>query len=125
MKRTTLLFSIILLPILLIAQNETWPVKAVTKGGKAIPVKVCLADETAIPVFAIFEAGNDHFMDIKGVHNGEEISIKLIASNDMLVPVKGITATGKILKVKAEASRGKMPPSSIQHYVCRYLECNA
>lgn len=106
MKRISILLSIILLPICLIAQSATWPVKAVTKGGEAIPVNVYLEDGTAIPLFAIYEAGNDHFMDVKGVHNGEEISIKLIMTNDVLIPVKGISASGDILKVKAEDLNG-------------------
>ncbi|MFT4534779.1 MAG: hypothetical protein ACJA1A_000319 [Saprospiraceae bacterium] len=82
------------------------PVKAVTKGGKAIPVNVYLEHGTSVPLFAIYEAGNDHFMDIKGVHNGEEISIKLIITNDVLIPVKGISASGDSLKVKAEDPNG-------------------
>ena len=107
MKRITiLLFSIILMPICLIAQPETWPVKAVNKTGEAIPVNVYLEDGTSIPLFAIYEAGNDHFMDVKGVYNGEKISIKLIASSDILVPVKGISVDGDILKVKAEDPDG-------------------
>ena len=109
MKRITiLLFSIILLPFSLIAQSASWPVKAVPKSGKAIPVNVYLEDGTALPVFAIYEAGNDHFMDVKAVHNGEEISIKLIATNDVLVPVKGITMSGDILKVKADDLNGNI-----------------
>jgi hypothetical protein len=109
MKRLTiLLFSMILLPVWLISQSATWAVKAVAKGGKAIPVYVYLQDGTPVPVVAIYEAGNDHFMDVKGVHNGEIISIKLIVSNDMLVPVKGVTANGDILEVKAEDSDGKV-----------------
>ncbi len=109
MKRiSTLLFLIILLPICLIAQSETWPVKAVIKKGKAYPVNVYLENGTAIPLFAIYEAGNDHFMDVKGVHDGKNISIKLVLTNDVLIPVKGITANGDILKVKAEDPNGNI-----------------
>ena len=67
MKRIYILLSIILLPFLLIAQSSTWPVKAITNEGKALPVNVYLEDGTSIPLFAIYEAGNDHFMDVKGV----------------------------------------------------------
>ena len=108
MKRISILFLIILLPICLIAQSTTWPVKAVVKEGKAYPVNVYLENGTAIPLFAIYEAGNDHFMDVKGVHNGEKISIKLVLTDDVLIPVKGITASGVILKVKAEDPDGNI-----------------
>lgn len=109
MKRLTIiLISIILLPIYLIAQSVTWPVNAVAKNGKAIPVNVYMDDGTTIPVFALFEEGNDHFMDVKGVHNGEEISIKLIESSDILVAVKGISASGEIFKVKALDNEGNL-----------------
>ena len=109
MKRISiLLFLIILLPICLLAQSETWPVKAFVKKGKAYPVSVYLEDGTAIPLFAIYEAGNDHFMDVKGVHNGQKISIKLVLTNDFLIPVKGIMENGDILKVKAEDSDGNI-----------------
>lgn len=108
MKRIYILFSIVLLPFFLIAQNATWPIKAVTQEGKALPVNVYLEDGISIPLFAIYESGNDHFMDVKGVYKGENISIKLIVSSDYLVPVKGVTENGDILKVKAEALNGKI-----------------
>lgn len=103
-----LLLSIITLPSCLMAQGANWPVLAVDQSGETFPVYVYLADDTAIPLSAIYEAGNDHFMDVKAVHKGERISIKLIASEDMLVPVKGITKNGKILKVKAKGVDGKI-----------------
>lgn len=102
------LFLIILMPVSLISQDDVWPVKAVFKDGKTLPVNVYLEDGSAIPLSAIFEAGIDHFMDVKGIHNGEIIPIKLIASNDLLVPVKGISRDGNILNVKAVASSGKI-----------------
>jgi hypothetical protein len=109
MKRISLfLFLMILLPFCVLAQNATWAVKAVTKGGKTYPVNVYLEDGTSIPVFAIYEDGNDHFMDVKGVHNGKKISIKLVLSNDVLIPVKGISENGDILKVKAEDPNGNI-----------------
>ena len=109
MKRITLfLCSIILLPIGLLSQSDIWPVHAVTNSGKKFPINVYLADGTAVPVFAIYAEGNDHFMDVKGVHNGDKISIKLIESNDVLVPVKGITQNGEILKVKAVGPGGRI-----------------
>lgn len=108
MKRISILFLIFLLPVCLLAQSATWPVKAVVKKGKTYPVNVYLQDGTAIPLFAIYEAGNDHFMDVKGVHNGEKISIKLVLTNDILIPVKGIMPDGTILKVKAEDPDGNI-----------------
>jgi hypothetical protein len=98
----------ILLPFCVLGQNSTWAVKAVDKRGKALPVNVYLEDGTPVPVFAIYEDGNDHFMDVKGVHNGKIISIKLLRTNDLLIPVKGISETGEILKVKAEDSMGNI-----------------
>jgi len=107
MKRISLLlFAIILLPISMISQGEQWPVKAFAKNGKTLPVNVYLEDGTTVPVFAIYAAGNDHFMDVKGVHNGEKISIKMIASDEMYVPVKGISQAGNIYRVKAVDSDG-------------------
>lgn len=109
MKRISLLLSLIfILPLCLISQSEEWPVSAVTKSGKTLPVNIYLEDGTAVPVFAIFRAGNDHFMDVKGVHKGEKISIKLISSKDALVPVKGISKDGDIYKVKAVNENGKI-----------------
>ena len=109
MKRIRLfLFLMILLPFCVLAQNATWAVKAVAKGGEAYPVKVYLEDGASIPVFAIYEEGNDHFMDVKGVHNGKKISIKLVLTNDALIPVKGISENGDILKVKAEDPNGNI-----------------
>ena len=109
MKRiNVLLILTILLPFCVLEQNSTWAVKAVDKGGKALPVNVYLQDGTPVSVFAIYEDDNDHFMDVKGVHNGEIISIKLVVANDILIPVKGITETGDILKVKAEDSKGNI-----------------
>ncbi len=73
MKRNILfLFLMILLPFCALAQNSTWAVKAVAKGGEAYPVNVYLEDGTSVPVFAIYDEGNDHFMDVKGVHNGKK-----------------------------------------------------
>lgn len=109
MKRSTLLlFLILTLPVFLLAQSTTWPVKGVAKNGKEFQVNVYLEDGTSIPLIAIYEAGNDHFMDVKGVHNGKSISIKLIVTNDVLVPVKGVTENGEILKVKAQKDDGKI-----------------
>ena len=109
MKRINLLLILmILLPFCVLAQNSTWAVKAVVKRGEALPVNVYLEDGTPVPVFAIYEDGNDHFMDVKGVHNGKIISIKLVQTNELLIPVKGITETGAILKVKAEDSMGNL-----------------
>ncbi|MDF1698763.1 MAG: hypothetical protein P1U56_23115 [Saprospiraceae bacterium] len=99
------LFFLILLPFCGFSQSATWAVKAV-KGGDAFPVHVYLDDATPVPVFAIYNEGNDHFMDVKGVHNGKNVSIKLVRSSDMLIPVKGISETGEILKVKAIDSKG-------------------
>ena len=101
MKRISIfLFLMILLPFSVLAQSATWAVKAVDKGGEAYPVNVYFEDGTSVPVFAIYEEGNDHFMDVKGIHNGKKISIKLVLANDVLIPVKGITENGDILKVK-------------------------
>ncbi len=109
MKRINLLlFLTILLPLCVFAQNSTWAVKAVDKGGIPLPVNVYLADGTPIPLVAIYEDNNDHFMDVKGIHNGEIISIKLVQANDIVIPVKGILQTGEILKVKAEDSMGNI-----------------
>ena len=109
MKRINLLLILmILLPFCVLAQNSTWAVKAVAKGGEVLPVNVYLEDGTPVPVFAIYADGNDHFMDVKGVHNGKIISIKLLQTDDLLIPVKGITETGDILKVKAEDSMGNI-----------------
>ncbi len=109
MKRINLLLILmILLPFCVLAQNSTWAVKAVTKKGEALPVNVYLEDGTTVPVFAIYADGNDHFMDVKGVHNGKIISVKLVRTDDILIPVKGITETGNILKVKAEDSMGNI-----------------
>jgi hypothetical protein len=109
MKRINLLLILmILLPFCVLAQNPTWAVKAVAKGGEELSVNVYLEDGTPVPVFAIYEDGNDHFMDVKGVHNGKIISIKLVQTNDILIPVKGISETGDILKVKAEDSMGNI-----------------
>ncbi|NNE26516.1 MAG: hypothetical protein HKN09_06710 [Saprospiraceae bacterium] len=109
MKRITLcLIALGLLPLLLASQSDQWPVKAINKSGKTIPIMMLLEDDTTIPVFAIFEAENDHFMDVKGVHNGENISIKLIASNDVLVPVKGVSKDGDIYRVKAVDTNGNI-----------------
>ena len=107
MKRFDLLFVfVLLLPVFGWAQDDTWAVKAFTTGGDALSVNVYLEDGTAIPVFSIYAEGNDHFMDVKGVHNGKQISIKLVQSNDVLIPVKGISETGEILNVKAVDSNG-------------------
>lgn len=109
MKRISLfLFLMFLIPLCAWSQNATWAVKAVDKGGKAYPVNVYLEDGTSVPVFAIYDEGNDHFMDVKGVHNGKKISIKLVRSSDMLIPVKGISESGAILKVKAEDPDGNI-----------------
>ena len=109
MKRIILfLFAVALLPMSLISQNETWEVKAMVKSGKTLPINAYLEDGTAVPVFAIYAEGNDHFMDVKAVHNGKKISVKLIASNDVFVPVKGITEDGTILNVKAADSGGRI-----------------
>jgi hypothetical protein len=109
MKRITFLFlAVIFLPICLMSQSATWPVVASNKSGKALPVNVYLSDGTAVPVFAIYAEGNDHFMDVKGVHKGEKISIKIIASDDLLAPVKGISTSGEILKVKAVDANGNI-----------------
>lgn len=108
MKRISLfVFLIMLLPFCGFGQNTTWAVKAVAKGD-AYPINVYLEDGTSVPVFAIYEEGNDHFMDVKGVHNGTKISIKLVLSNDILIPVKGISENGDILKVKAEDPDGNI-----------------
>lgn len=103
-----ILFLIMLVPLCVLAQSATWSVHAVTNGGKALPVSVYLEDGTEIPVVAIFEEGNDHFMDVKGIHNGKKISIKLVLTNDVLIPVKGVTEDGTILRVKAEDENGKI-----------------
>ena len=105
---TTLILTIILLPICLLSQSEKWPVKAVTKSGETLPINAYLEDGTAVPVFAIYAAGNDHFMDVKAVHNGKKISIKLITSDDILVPVKGISENGDIFRVKAMSKSGQI-----------------
>lgn len=107
MKRYDLLFFFaVLLPFFGWAQDDTWAVKAFTKGGDALPVNVYLEDGTVIPVFSIYAEGNNHFMDVKGVHNDTKISIKLVQSNDILIPVKAISETGEILKVKAVDTNG-------------------
>jgi hypothetical protein len=103
-----LLILIVVLPFCVLAQNSTWAVKAVVKGGEALPVNVYLEDGTPVPVFAVYEDGNDHFMDVKGVQNGKIISIKLVRTNDVLIPVKGISESGDTLKVKAEDSLGNL-----------------
>lgn len=109
MKQITILFlTIILLPICLISQSEKWPVKAVYDSGEALSVNAYLEDGTAVPLYAIYEAGNDHFMDVKAVHNGKKISIKLITSDDILVPVKGISEKGDIYRVKAVGLNGEI-----------------
>lgn len=107
-RNTILLFSIILLPILLVAQSATWEVKAMTKQGYGLDVNVYFEDGTSVPIIAIYEDGNDHFMDVKGIRDGKEISIKLIVANDILVPVKGVTESSAILKVKAVDRNGNI-----------------
>ena len=109
MKRISLfLFLMILLPLSAFSQDATWAVKAVSKGGDAFSINVYLEDGTQVPVFAIYAEGNDHFMDVKGVHEGKQISIKLVQSNDVLIPVKGISEDGEILKVKAVDGAGNI-----------------
>ena len=109
MKRISLLVCVIIsLSAQLISQSDAWPVMAVMNSSQNLQVNVYLNDGTAIPVVAIFEDGNDHFMDVKAVHKGEKISIKLISSNDLLVPVKGISRNGDVYKVKATTGSGRL-----------------
>ena len=97
-----------MLPVIVLSQNDKWPVKAITDSGNSLPVNLYFNDGSYVPVYAIFADGNDHFMDVKGVRNGEKISIKLISSNDVLVPVKGVSTNGDIYDVKAVNENGKI-----------------
>ena len=108
MKRITIIsFLALILPVFLIAQSATWPVKAM-KGGKEMPVNAYFEDGTVMPVIAIYEEGNDHFMDVKVIRDGSIVSIKLVSSNEMLVPVKGITSEGTVVDIKAEDASGEL-----------------
>jgi hypothetical protein len=107
MKQIALLvFSIILMPICLMSQSDIWSVKAVADNGNTLPINAYFEDGTPVPVYAIYDEGNDHFMDVKAVHNGVKISIKLLTSDNILVPVKGISDNGDIMDVKAVDTDG-------------------
>ncbi len=92
----------ILIPFGMNAQLVTWEVKAFPKNGNEIPVNAYFEDGSIIPVTAILKDGDDHFMDVKLIFNNKELPIKLIASNDVYVPVKGITPEGKLINIKAD-----------------------
>jgi hypothetical protein len=77
-------------------KNETHILKAQTKSGDLLNV-VAMTDE-----------GDDCFMDIRAVENGQYYSVKLIATDSMQIPVMAIKPNGTTLRIVAVSSSGEV-----------------
>lgn len=104
MKRYIISSIFLFLSVFIIAQEAVWPVFAVEKN-KEYPIEAVFEDGTTLPVNAVIKEGDDHFMDVKVIRDGEALPIKLIVSNDYYVPVKAILPDGKLVDIKANSTK--------------------
>lgn len=97
----------IVLPFSIIAQNITWPVKALQKFGQDLVVNAYFDDGTIVPLTAVMKDNDTHFMDVKVVKDGQNISVKICACDDLLLPVKAVLDDGTMIDLFATDNSGE------------------
>ena len=96
----------LMVQVVMVAQTESWPVKAVLKNGEFLDVKAIDEDGNTMDVVAIVKEGDKHFMDVKVLQGDKILPVKMLVSNDYYVPVKAIGLNGKVIDVKAITEEG-------------------
>lgn len=87
------------------ASPNIWNIKAVMPTGTTLDVKAFDKSGKQYDVKAL-ENGDTHVMDVKALDGAAQFSIKVIASDDAMMPVKAIAADGTLLDVKAIDPQG-------------------
>ena len=88
-------------------EDFIWNVKAVGADGYFLPVKALDKTGGVHDVKAFMENGDRWIMDVKAIIDGKKASVKMLVSDDALIPVKAIGADGMIYGVKALTADGR------------------
>lgn len=88
-------------------EDFIWNVKAIGTDGRSIPVKALDKNGGVHDVKAYMENGDRWIMDIKALIDGKKASVKMLVSDDALIPVKAVGADGTIYDIKALTADGR------------------
>lgn len=88
-------------------EDPIWNVKAIGTDGHFIPVKALDKNGGIHNVKAFMENGDRWIMDVKALIDGRKAAVKMLVSEDPLIPVKAIAADGTIYDIKALAPDGR------------------
>ncbi len=88
-------------------EDFIWNVKAIGTNGHSIPVKALDNNGGVHDVKAYMENGDRWIMDIKALIDGKKASVKMLVSDDALIPVKAVGADGTVYDIKALTADGR------------------
>jgi hypothetical protein len=96
----------ILIALMILGTNlkgQDWTIKS---GDLAIKAKG--SSGAMLDVVAILDEGDDCFMDVKAINGSDIISVKLISTDSMYIPVMAVTAGGKTMPIVAVSASGEV-----------------
>lgn len=88
-------------------EDFIWNVKAIGADGHSLPVKALDKNGGVHDVKAFMENGDRWIMDIKALIDGKKASVKMLLSEEALIPVKAVGEDGTIYDIKALTPDGR------------------